>query len=201
MGLKNFLINEELKTSHAERYLNYIDRYHEEIFHDLRTQLGNEWEKLTKSILRDHKIRAEVKQEIQLQNPKATTAVTLTHTPEKFISSRSSHPLEVSPSIKVPLLYSKEERDMITRKFLEATKSTIQDLVSGWGEVFNYEKKGRISPWFKIEADHEEVRLQLAVSSGDHEAYKTLYAVRIEYGRKGSKIRDYDRIYLVNLVK
>jgi len=200
LGLKTFLIKEELKTSHAERYLTYVDRYHEQVFHDLKTKLEHEWEITLKAILKAHPIRPDVKRDALLQNPKATTEVTLTHASEKFISSRSPIPLEVSPSIKIPLIYSKEERDMITKKILASAKEVMQDTIDRWGEIFNYEKKGRVTPWFKIVADHEEVRLQLAISTGDEESYKTLYAIRIEYGRKSSKIKDFDRIYLVNRI-
>lgn len=200
MGLKNFLIQEELKTSHAERYLTYVDRYHDQVFHDVKTKLESQWEKTVKAVLKSHPIRPEVKQETLLQNPKATTEVSLSHAPEKIVTSRSPTPLEVSPSVKIPLIYSKEERDMITKKILAAAKSAMEDTVSSWGEIFNYEKRGRVTPWFKITTDHEEVRLQLAISADDQESYKTLYAVRIEYGRKGSKIKDFDRIYLVNRI-
>lgn len=201
MGLKSFLITEELKVSHAERYLSYVDRYHNEVFHDLKNILSDEWTKSLKSIERRHKVHPEAEQDALLKNPKATTKLTVSNAPTKLITSRSSTPIEVTPSVKIPLVYSQEEVALITKEIIKTASEAFHNTVREWSEVFNYEKKGRIQPWFKIIEDSDEVRLQLAVSSGSHESYRTLYAVRVEHGKKGSKLKDFNRVYLVNLIK
>lgn len=200
-SLKSFLITEELKVSHAERYLTYIERYHNEVFQDLKKEIGDSWTKTLNHVSKSHKVHPESKQDALLKNPKATTQTSVSNVPTKIITSRSSTPIEVSPSVKIPLVYSQEEIAMITKEFLTSARDAIEKTVQAWGEIFNYEKKGRIQPWFKVTAEHDEVRLQLAISTGSQESYKTLYAIRVEYGKRGSKLRDFDRVYLVNLIK
>jgi hypothetical protein len=199
--LKSFIIREELKTSHAERYITYIDRYHEHVFHDLKKKLEEEWESSLKSIIKKYPVHPEVVQDATLKNPKATTEITLSHKAEKLITSRSPTPLEVAPSIKIPLVYSQEERKLVTKALLDVAETAFKDTTTSWGEIFNYEKSGRIKPWFKISGDNEEIRLQLALSESNSESYKTLYAVRMEFGKKNSKLKDFDRLYLVNFIK
>lgn len=201
MGLKSFMLREELKVSHAERYLAYAERHSNEVFHELKQKLEKSWEAAVKKTEHAHPIHKEVIQDAVLRNPKATTSVSLSRKSEKLITSRSPVPLEVAPSVKIPLIYSPEERKLVTKSLLSAARDAFEETVDAWSVIFNYEKNGRRKPWFKISADHEEVRLQLAMTEGDAESYKTLYAVRIEYGKKGTKTRDFDRLYLVNLIK
>lgn len=201
LGLKTFLITEELKVSHAERYLNYVDRYHNEVFHDLKKNLSEEWEKAVKLSAKTHKVHPESKQAAILRNPKASVQISLSNIPTKIITSRSSVPIEVVPSVKIPLVYSEEECVLISKDIMSAAKKAMIKTIHGWSEIFNYEKKGRIQPWFKIIDDNEEVRMQLAITNGDHESFKTIYAIRTEYGKAGSKLKDFNRIYLINLIK
>lgn len=198
-SLKNFIINEENRTSHAERYLGYLDRYHSQVFLDLKKNLQKSWGDAVASLAKKHPISDEVMQDALLRNPKATPELKLVPGAEKLITARVREPLEVSPSVKVPFVYSAQERQLLVKQLLKAANEAIEETIVGWKEIFNYEHKGKLQPWFKITHDPDEVRLQLSLGDGPHEAFKTLYSVRVEYGKLGSKLKDFDRVYVCSL--
>ena len=198
--LRNFMISEDLKVNHAERYLSYIEKYHHEVFQDLKKDLEKTWESEISRLIKKFPPRADAVQDAQLKNSEATVSLTLTVSPEKLVSSRQREPSEVSPSVKIPLIYSRDEREMILKSIIKVSKESIEKTVKSWRELFHYEKNGRVEPWFKVINDHDEIRLQLVVSSGEQETYKTLYSVRVEYGKSGTKTKDFDRLYLISLL-
>ena len=197
--LKSFIIQEDLRVEHAERFLLYKERYHHEVIVDLKKSLEKAWEHDASALSRAHKIKDDDLQYALLQNPAATVKITIESKSEKFNTSRHRETIEVSPSAKVPLLYSKEERDLIIKTLIKSSEAVMKDITDRWSEIFKVEKKGRATPWFKITHDHDEVRLQLVLSAGKSEMYKTLYAVRIEFGKPNSKTKDFDRVYLISL--
>lgn len=199
-GLKNFIINEEVKVSHAARYLGFLDRYHSQVFLDLKHQLEKVWHSSIEGLLKKHPVTDEAIQDMLLRNPKATPELSLTSTAEKLVTARAREPLEVSPSVKVPFVYSTQERHLLTKYILADAKSAMEAVVERWREVFNYEHKGKLQPWFKILQDPDEIRFQLAMGSEPNESFKTLYSVRVEYGKTGSKLKDFDRVYLTTLI-
>lgn len=198
-GLKNFIISEEVRTSHAERYLGFLDRYHSQVFLDLKHHLEKTWDGAVGSLAKKHKISDEAMQDMLLRNPKATPELTLARQAEKLVTARAREPLEVSPSVKIPFIYSSQERHLLTKHILDSAKTGMEKVADNWKEIFNYEHKGKLQPWFKIVQDPDEVRFQLSMNSGQHEAFKTLYSVRVEYGKAGSKLKDFDRVYLTTL--
>lgn len=198
--LKNFIFNEELKVNHAERYLLYVDRYHSEIFLDLKKKLEAAWRKSLGELKKAHPPKPQAVQDAQLRNPNALVELTLSDSPEKIISARIRGPLEVAPSLKIPLVYSHDERTHIIKKILITAKEALKKIANDWSEIFTYEKKSQIKPWFKISEESDELRFQLVISNGDAETYKTLYAVRVEFGKTGTKTRDFDRVFLHNLI-
>ena len=198
-GLKNFILSEEVRTSHAERYLGFLDRYHSQVFLDLKHHLEKVWDGTVASLSKKHKVSDEAIQDMLLRNPKATPELALSRQAEKLVTARAREPLEVSPSVKIPFVYSSQERHLLTKHILDAAKAGMEKVADDWKEIFNYEHKGKLQPWFKIVQDPDEVRFQLSMSSGQHEAFKTLYSVRVEYGKAGSKLKDFDRVYLTTL--
>jgi hypothetical protein len=201
MPLKSFIIQESLKAEHAERFILYVDRYHAQVFLDLRKLLEDAWKSQVSKLSKQHKVPADVKEDYLLRNPSATLELSVESKPEKIITSRLRETAEVSPSVKIPLALSAEARDLILKTLLKDSEDIFKELTYRWSEIFKVERKGKAVPWFKIVQDHDEVRLQLSLSSEDQEVYKTLYSVRIEYGKKGSKLKDFDRVYLVSLIK
>jgi hypothetical protein len=200
MSLQTFIIQEDLRGELASRFLLYQERYNTQVLLDLKKSLEKDWTKEINSLSKKHKIDDEDAQLAQFENPKATTALSVESKDEKVTSSRNREPTEVSPSVKIPLLYKAEERDLIMKSILDEAERTFKDITHQWREIFQVEKKGRATPWFKIVRDKDEIRFQLALSSDQQEMYRTLYSIRTEYGKKGSKTKDFDRIYLISLI-
>ena len=199
-GLKNFIMTEEVKTNHAERYLGFLDRYNSQVFLDLKHQLEKVWDPIINDLSKKHKVPADVIQDALLRNPKATTEIVLITTPEKLVTSRAREPLEVTPSVKIPFVYSTQERHLLTKHVIAGAAIAMKKIADEWKEVFNFEHKGKLQPWFKIVDEPDEIRFQLSMGSGTHVSFKTLNSVRLEYGKSGSKLKDFDRIYLTTLI-
>lgn len=200
MPLKNFILQEDLRAEYADRFMLYQERYHTQVLLDLKKSLEKDWSREVVASSKAHVIKPDDLELTLLQNPKTTAKLELDEKSEKLSTSRHREPVEVSPSVKVPLLYKREERDLIIKNLLKSAETAMRGITESWKEIFRVEKKGRATPWFKITHDHDEVRLQLALSSEKNEMYKTLYSVRIEYGKSGSRTRDFDRVYLISLI-
>ena len=196
MSLKTFIIQESLHAEHAERFLLFKERYNTQVLLDLKKELEKAWNKEINSLAKHHKIKDEDLQLALLQNTKSTVNLSIEPKDEKIISSRHREAIEVSPSVKIPMLYKREERELITKDLLSSAEDVIKKIIHKWDEIFHVEKKGRATPWFKITHDHNEIRLQLVLSDSGQDMYKTLYSVRVEFGKNNSKTKDFDRVYL-----
>lgn len=200
MTLKNFLLREEVRRDHALNYLIFTSRYHHLVIHDLRRSLTEEWKKSVADLKKKHPLSAQAKKSAELRNENATTSLELVPDAVKLTTTRSRGPVEACPSVKIPVSYPTDTRSLLERELLDVAEKCFYHLVEGWSSVFHYQHNGKRIPAFKIMKDHEEVKLQLATSLGEHEEYKTLYTVRSEYGRQSLKLKDFDRIYLTSLV-
>jgi hypothetical protein len=198
--LKQFIVQEELKISHADRYLTFVDRFHSEVFLDLKHELEAIWKPIVEKLNKKYKFSDQEIQEIQVVNPKATIQLDLVTKSEKLISSRAHRPIEVSPSVKIPLRFKPEQRDLVLDELISAAHKSMLIITDRWKEIFSFEKHGKLSPWFKILVEKNEIRMQLALSNANEHSYRTLYSVLVDYGRSGSKLKDFNRIYLTTSI-
>lgn len=200
MPLREFILTEKLNHEHAERYLTYIDRYHNEVWTELHHLISTTWAtelvKINDSIqpIEDMVVQRE------LRSPGIISELQLFTTPEKIASTRIRSTNQVSPSVKIPYVYHPETVDLILKRLSKTSSEAFQDIATKWSEIFNYEKKGQIQPGFKVESGdlHDGVKFKITSSIGGEEAYRTIYSVNIEHGRPGSKTKDFDRIYLLS---
>lgn len=199
MDLKTFLVTEDLKRSHAERYLTYVDQFHNEVITDVRQELTKNWERVIKELDKRFILSDQEKSELLVVSPKSITHIKLATRPIKITTTRMSKQIEVFPSVQVPLAFSKEQADLIHRELLKVANESFETIAKKWYSVLNFEQKGRMTPWFKIVQDDDEIRFQLS-TNGEKEIYKTLYSIRIEYGKRFSKLKTFDRVYLVSLI-
>ena len=198
--LKEFIAEQNLNLEYAQRFLLYQDRYHHQVFLDLKKTLEKEWSKETKKLSTKFKIKPDDLDFALLQNPKATVQLSVDSSVEKVSSSRHRDPVDATLSVKIPLVMDREERDHVIKEILTLSSKVFKSITEQWSEIFKLEKNGKMIPCFKIVDDHQEIRLQFCVSSGNHEIYKTIYSIRVDFGKKSSKLRDFDRIYLVSLL-
>lgn len=199
--LKTFLLEKEISLDHASRFLNFVETHNQEAYLDLQHDLIKRWNLLAQKLNSSTPLSPEIIQDIELTKPNSPTKLIVSLNSEKITSTRYRDPIEVSPSFKIPLSYSKEKRDYFIKLIFNEAENSMKELIKNWKEVFNYEKQGRLEPWFKILKHSDEICLQISLSSHNKESYKTLYSIRIEYGKNISKIKNFDRVYLCNLVK
>lgn len=203
MSLQTFIIQENLRLEYAERLNIFQERYNHQVLLDLKDLLEKNWDKLVKIESKRHIVDNIDSELAIIKNPKAVILITLEKADERIITTRHREAIEVSPSIKIPLLLKTHVRDFIIKSLFDTAESTFIDIADKWKEIFRVEKNGRATPWFKIIRDSDEIRFQLILDSTNENtkaAYKTLYSIRIEYGKNGSKTKDFDRIYLISLI-
>lgn len=200
MALSDFILTEKLNHEHAERYLTYIDRYHNEVWTELHQRLANEWEAELVKIKESIKPIDDMITQRELRSPGIISELQLLTSPEKINSTRIRGTNLVSPSVKVPYVYHSETVDLVIKRLSKVAVQVFNDIASEWSEIFNYEKKGQVIPGFKVESgdSHEGVKFKITSSIGGEEAYRTIYSVNVEHGRPGSKTRDFDRVYLLS---
>lgn len=199
-SLKNFIVEESLRSEHSERYFTFIDQYHKQVLIDLRDELAKSWQQTVRQLKKTYKIDPEAKVAATLKNPDALLDTLLITVVEKIISSRSSEHVTAAPSVKIPLAFSLTVREMMIQRLIKTAEDTLKRVADDWSEIFKIEKKGKLQPAFRVIGDHDESRLQLMVNTGTTEVYKTLYVVRVEYGKKSSKTKDFDRVYLTSMI-
>ncbi len=200
MPLKDFLLTEKLNHEHAERYLTYIDRYHQEVWTDLHKQLTIAWEAEIDMIMKSIEPIEDMITKREFRVPGIISEIQLITSPEKISTTRSRGLQQVSPSVKVPYVYHQETVDLILKRLLKTSQHVFKETASKWGEIFNYEKKGQVQPGFRVEMGdlHEGVKFKITSSIGGEEAYRSIYSVNIDHGKPESKIKSFDRVYLLN---
>jgi hypothetical protein len=202
LALTDFILTEKLNHEHAERYLTYVDRYHQEVWTDLHKQLTAAWEAEIAKIIEAVDPIADMITKRELRVPGIISEIQLVTSPEKISTTRVRGWQQVSPSVKVPYVYHQETVDLILKRLLKTSEHVFEEIASKWSEIFNYEKKGQVQPGFRVELGdlHEGVKFKIISSIGGEEAYKTIYSVNIDHGRPESKIRSFDRVYLLSHV-
>ena len=135
-ALKTFIVREDLRAAHAERFMVYMDKYNAEVFLDLKKHAQEEWKDAIDDLSKAYVPSEQTIQDAQLKNPKATVKLEMVTSADKIVTSRSSTPLEVSPSVKVPLIYSKDERRLFVKRLLVAGVKAMNKTVQDWGEIF-----------------------------------------------------------------
>jgi hypothetical protein len=200
MPFCDFILTEKLNHEHAERYLTYIDRYHNEVWTELHQQLTVAWEEEITKINDSVDPIADMIVQRELRSPGISSEIQLATSPEKIISSRVRGSNLVSPSVKIPYVYHQETIDLILKRLAKVSYVMFHNTASSWSEIFNYEKRGQVQPGFKVEFNdlHDGVKFKITSSIGGEEAYRTIYSVNIEHGKTGSKTKDFDRIYLLS---
>jgi hypothetical protein len=198
VALRDFILTEKLTQEHAERYLTFVDRYHGDVFGDLHKRLTAAWEAELVQVNTECEAIADAIQDRDLRSPGIDSTIQLSATPQKLTSPRHRDPKMVSPSIKIPYVYHRETLDNILKRLMKVAKKTFDELAVQWGEIFNYEKRGQVTPGFRVELGdlHEGLKFKIISTISGEEAYRTIYSVQIDHGRAGSKTRDFDRIYL-----
>lgn len=201
-NLKNFIVQEAIDEHHAKRLLDYQEKFHSEAAIELAERLANAWTVLVKTLSARQKPDPEAAQELTFRNPdKACVGLDLITTPRKNTSSRYRHAKEVSPSVKISLAFSEAQRKLIRDALLKRAVEVMKKLTDDWQVAFKSEMpNGKITTLFKIIHHGDEVRLSFDSEENGTGTHRTVFVVSTEFGKAGTKLRDHDLVYLVDLL-
>jgi hypothetical protein len=202
-NLKNFLVQEAIDESHAKRLLDYQDKFHNEAAAELHERLAKAWSASLKELAKKHQPDADAIQDMNFKNPdKACVGLDLVTAPRKIQSSRFHKVKETSLSVKISLAFTEPQRKVIRKTLLAEASKVLKGLMDDWRLVFKQENpKGLITTLFQIVHHDDEVRFGLASGADDaSNHYRTVFVVGTEYGKAGTKLRDHDLVYLVDLM-
>lgn len=195
-GFKAFNLREDVRASHAAKFMNYEEKYHHKLAMEARRQLIDAWQQKLSSLESSlDKDSAERAAEV---NPNGTLKMVIISSPEKVTSSRWMSQRLIGPSVKIPAFYSVHDRRHIISTFLDTSKQVLKTLVSKTGKVLNLDGEDQLPSLFRVVADGDDVKLQFVSKKGGHETSKTIFKVAVEHGRPGSKTKDFDRVFFID---
>lgn len=208
LNLKNFIIREEIRSSHAVKFLDYQENFHDDVQEDLVALLSKEWKKLVDklSTVKPHGERAE---NMALKNPEAFLGLEFTNAEANVGSGRFSKPKVTSVSVKISHAYSADQRRVLVKQFLDSAKESFEKIINKNEEAFAIKMaSGNVKILFHAKkSDDETVKLQFKTidkqkdSATKDEVVKTIFMVGVEHGKEGSKSKHYDRIFFIDYTK
>jgi hypothetical protein len=209
VNLKKFIVNEEIRSSHAVKYLDYQDNFHDDIKEDLVLLLSKEWKKQAIKF-KNFEPNAERKEDMLLKNPDAFVSISFSDNECYVGYTRFNKQMLCPISIKISHAYSKDQRNQITKKFLEIAKSVFNKVIQKNEEAFSIKMaSGNIKTLFNVKhLDDQTVKLQFKSiekkkdeTHRPEEVVKTIFMVGVEYGKERTKTKHFDRIFFIDYSK
>lgn len=192
-----FTLQEEVRASHAAKFMNYEEKYHHKLAMEARRNLIEAWKEVITPIYVNPDRTAAVLE----KNPKASVKLEVIEEPERFSSTRWAGSKLIGPSVKIPAFFPIPDRAAIAKRLLQVSKESLERLVKRAARILELDN-GDLQSLFRVVADEDDVRLQFVSSKSGLETAKTIFKVALEHGRPNSKTRDFDRVYFVdNLLK
>jgi len=201
-NLKNFIVQEAIDEQHAKRLLDYQDKFHKEASVELSERLTKAWKAQIAELSKKYKPFAGAVQSLNFRNPgKACVGIDLVDSPRKIHSARFHKVKEVSPSVNISLAYTEAQRKVIRSDLIEKSAEVMKRLIDDWTVAFKSEApNGKITTLFKIIHHDDEVRLTFASEHGSSSTHRAVFVVSTEFGKEGTKLRDHDAVFLIDLL-
>jgi predicted ribonuclease YlaK len=195
-SLSTFIVAESLKTRSVLALHRFDTLFKHQVTKDLQQELYAAWRSTARTL--KVKVDKQTAEDAVFKNPKATVALVVSDKLVKLFSSAENGRVKlVSPSVKLPLLLSAADAGIAREAFLADAAKQFELAIHGWSEVFMHElKSGQVKTDFCVKRDNRSVRLCLTAADKSIEHETVLYHVTIEHGKLGSKVRDYDTIFL-----
>lgn len=189
----DFALQEEVRASHAAKFMTYEDQYHHKLAIEARRNLIDAW----KQVIQPISVNQDRVAAVLERNPKACVKLEVAEEPERVSSTRWAGTKLIGPSVKIPACFPIPDRVSIAKKLLASSKETLERLVRQAGKVLELDG---FDLWelLRVVADDDDVRLQFVSSKGGRETAKTIFKVALEHGRPGSKTRDFDRVFFID---
>lgn len=208
LNLKRFIVKEEIRSSHAVKFLDYQDNFHDDVQEDLVALLSKEWKKLT-SKLAETKPHGERAEDMALKNPEAFLGIEFTNAEANVGSGRFSKSKLTSVSVKISHAYSTDQRRVLIKHYLDLAKECFEKIIKKNEDAFAIKMaSGNVKILFHAKkSDDETVKLQFKTidkqkdTNAKDEVVKTIFMVGVEHGKEGSKTKHYDRVFFIDYTK
>jgi len=208
LNLKNFILSEEIKASHAAKFLDYQDNHHDEIQEELIEELSKEWKKLAEKFNRISKPDDKRLEDSLLKNPNAFTGIEFSNDEDLVGNDRFIKPKSTLMSVKISLVFTSTERHLLFKHFFDAASKVFEKVIKDNEKAFSITTpSGNIKPVFQVTKHDGSIKLQFKSTEKDketgknHEVVKTIFMVDIERGKEKSKTKFFDRIFLIDYTK
>jgi len=209
LNLKNFIISEEVRASHAAKFLDYQDNHHEEVHEELIALLSKAWKKEAER--QNTKTPKDEKrlEDVLLKNPEAFVDIEFdneeaTVGAERFMKSKTAY-----PSVKISLVFNPAQRKSLSNIYFSLAKEVFDKVVDDNQDAFAItSSSGNVKPVFQVvKSEDNLLKLQFKSvmkdkSSGKpHETIKTIFMIGIERGKENSKTKFFDRIFFIDYTR
>jgi len=205
LNLKNFILEEGIKSSHAAKYLDYQDNFHDDVLEDLMVALSKQWKKTVEIRSKNlpDKDRAE---DMALKNPKAFLGIEYSGAEATVGVGRFPKAKTTSMSVKISHAFSYESRRSLIRGFLDDAQHIFETVVHKNEDAFAIKfTSGKHKTLFHVvRSDDSTVKIQFKTvdkEKGSKEIVKTIFMVGVDHGKEGSKTKHYDRIFFVDYTR
>ena len=205
LNLKNFILDEGIKSSHAVKFIDYQDNFHDDILEDLVKYLSKDWKK---SVERRQKEKPDENRtaEILLKNPKAFTSIEFSTKEIPVGLNRFPKPKTSSLSIKISHAYDINDRRSLIRVFLDDAQNVFEKVVHKNEDAFSIKfLSGKHKTLFYVvRGDDSTIKLQFKTFDKDKtskEIIKTIFMVGVDHGKENSKTKNYDRIFFIDYTR
>jgi len=209
LNLKNFIVVEEVRASHAAKFLDYQDNHHEEIHEELIALLSKAWKKESEKQNAKTEKNEKRLEDVLLKNPEAFVDIEFdseeaTVGAERFMKSKTAY-----PSVKISLVYNPAQRKSLSSDYFDLAKEVFNKVVDDNQDAFAITSAaGNVKPVFQVvKSEDNLLKLQFKSTMKDkstgkpHETIKTIFMVGVERGKENSKTKFFDRVFFIDYTK
>jgi hypothetical protein len=203
--LKSFILSEEVRASHALKYFNYMEKYHDDIYDIVIDELKKQWVLVKKANKFEMPDDGRVEQ-LYLKSMNPDLSAGLNGREVTIKSPQFSHPVTSPLSYDISLAFTDVQRKRMIDAALDAAETAFNNVIKDNPAIFAHvDSAEKVRNLFNVVRHDETVRLQFKVThkEGDDrkELAKTIFTVSVDHGKITSKTKHIDRVYMVDNTK
>lgn len=206
VNLKSFILKEEIKSSHAAKFIDYQDNFHDDVLQDLTDKLTASWKKLAEEFNEVQPSEFRINQ-VKEKNPDALLGVEFDAKDVPVGVGRFNKPKMALASVKLSHAYTRESRKQMIKKLLAETKSVFEKTIGSNKKAFAIKmNSGNYQTLFHVrQSDDDTIKIQFKTLERDkknnlysNEVIKTIFIVGVEHGKENSKSKQFDRVFFID---
>lgn len=207
LNLKNFILDEGIKSSHAVKFIDYQDNFHDDVQEDLISALSKAWKKSVDHC-KNEKPDSEKAEDMVLKNPKAFLGVDFSTKEMPVGGGRFPKPKITSLSVRISHAFSVDSRRVFIRQFLNDAQDIFERIVHKNEDAFSIKfASGKHKSLFHVvRSDDLTVKIQFRTydknsDKNSKEIIKTIFMVGVDHGKESSKTKNYDRVFFLDYTR